>query len=125
MCQVLGVHRSGYYAWLAQPESPRTVEDRRLLGLIKQSWLESGCVYGYRKVHDDLRDLGEACGKGRVERLMRQHSIKAQVGYRRHRGIKSGPPSVVAPDHLRQQFEVDHPDAAWVTDITYIRKYEG
>ena len=125
MCQVLGVHRSGYYAWLAQPESPRTVEDRRLLGLIKQSWLESGCVYGYRKVHDDLRDLGEACGKGRVERLMRQHSIKAQVGYRRHRGIKSGPPSVVAPDHLRQQFEVDRPDAAWVTDITYIRTYEG
>ena len=32
---------------------------------------------------------------------------------------------MVAPDHLRQQFEVVRPDAAWVTDITYIRTYEG
>jgi hypothetical protein len=37
------------------------IEDQRLLGVIKQSWLESGCVYGYRKVHHDLRDLGELC----------------------------------------------------------------
>jgi putative transposase len=125
MCRVLGVHPSGYYAWLAKPESARSAEDRRLLGLIKQSWLESGCVYGYRKVFDDLRDLGERCGKGRVERLMHQNGIKAQVGYKKHRGIKGGAPSVVAPNHLQQQFDVKRPDEAWVTDITYIRTYEG
>ena len=78
----MGVHPGGYYAWLAQPKSVRIVKDRRLLGLIKQSWLESGCVYGYRKVHDDLRDLGETCGKGRVERVMHQDGIKARVGYK-------------------------------------------
>ena len=125
MCRVLGVHPSGYYAWLAQPESARSVEDRRLLGLIKQSWRESGCVYGYRKVFDDLRDLGERCGKSRVERLMHRNGIKAHVGYKKHRGIKGGQPSVVAPNHLQQQFEVKRPDEAWVTDITYIRTYEG
>jgi putative transposase len=125
MCRVLGVHPSGYYAWLAKPESARSAEDRRLLGLIKQSWLESGCVYGYRKVFDDLRDLGERCGKGRVERLMHQNGIKAQVGYKKHRGIKGGAPSVVAPNHLQQQFDVKRPDEVWVTDITYIRTYEG
>lgn len=125
MCRVLGVHPSGYYAWLQQPESPRAIEDERLLGLIKQSWLESGCVYGYRKVHDDLRDLGESCGKGRVERLMHQNGIKAQVGYKKHKGIKGGPPSVVAPNYLQRQFDVAQPDVAWVTDITYIRTYEG
>jgi putative transposase len=31
--------------------SARQKEDDRLLGLIKQFWLESGCVYGYRKIH--------------------------------------------------------------------------
>ena len=125
MCRVLRVHPSGYYAWLLQPESPRCVEDRRLLGLIKQSWLESGCVYGYRKIHDDLRDLGETCGKGRVERLTHQNDIKAQVGYKKHKGYKAGRPSVIAPNHLQRQFDVTQPDAAWVTDITYIRTHEG
>ena len=42
-------------AWVVQPESARSIEDQSLLGLIKQSWLESGCVYGFRKVFDDLR----------------------------------------------------------------------
>jgi putative transposase len=61
----MAVHPSGFYAWCTEPESQRALEDRRLLGHIKQSWLESGAVYGYRKVSDDLRDLGEQCGINR------------------------------------------------------------
>jgi putative transposase len=64
------VHPSGYYAWKAKPMSAREKEDQRLTGLIKQSWLESGGVYVYRKITEDLRDLGERCGKHRVYRLM-------------------------------------------------------
>ena len=44
MCRVLGVHRSGYYAWLRGPASVREREDQRLLGLIKHHWLASGGV---------------------------------------------------------------------------------
>lgn len=58
LCQTLGVHRSGFYAWLKQPTSPRQQEDERLIGLVKQSRLESYAVYGYRKNHRDLRDGG-------------------------------------------------------------------
>ena len=50
LCQMMGVHPSGYYAWRAEPLSERGKSDRRLVGLIKQSWLESGGVYGYRKI---------------------------------------------------------------------------
>lgn len=50
MCRVLKVQRSGYYDWLHQSHSARHREDQRLLGLVKQSWLESGTVYGYPKV---------------------------------------------------------------------------
>lgn len=57
MCRVLGVHRSGFYAWRRQPQSDRHREDQRLLGMIKQAWLESGTAYGYRRITDDLRDL--------------------------------------------------------------------
>ena len=100
---MMSVHPSGYYAWCMTPESPRAIEDRRLLGPIKQSWLESGTVYGYRKVLDDLRDLGECCGKNRVYRLMRKEGIRAQIGYRRRPGPRGGTTAVVAPNHLQRQ----------------------
>ncbi len=125
LCRLMDVHPSGYYAWKRQPDSPRQREDRRLLGVIKQSWLESGGVYGYRKIHHDLRDLGERCGKHRVARLMRGEGLKSQTGYRRRPGFRGGRPAVVAPNHLRQQFNVSAPNEAWVTDITYIRTHEG
>ena len=65
-CRLLELHPSGYYAWLREPKSKQTRANERLPGLIKQFWLESGGVYGYRKVHQDLRDTGERCGKNRV-----------------------------------------------------------
>ena len=58
MCRVLGVQRSGYYAWLRHGASAREREDQRLLGLIKHNWLASGTVYGYRKITLDLREAG-------------------------------------------------------------------
>ena len=82
----MAVHPSGYYAWKREPKSARQKEDERLAGMIKQSWLESGGVYGYRKVALDLPDLGERCAKHRVYRLMKQDGLRAQVGYRRRQG---------------------------------------
>ncbi len=125
MCRVLDVHPSGFYAWLRNPLSNRAQEDRRQTGLIKQSWLESGCVYGYRKVHDDLRDWGESCGENRVYRLMRLAKIQAQVGYRKRPGHYGGKPAVVAPNVVNRQFDVKQPNQVWVTDITMIRTHEG
>lgn len=125
MCQVMGIHPSGYYAWKKQPVSARAKDNQRLLGLIKQSWLESGCVYGYRKVYDDMMDLSETCSENRVQRLMHKEGLKAQVGYKKHRYIKGGKPAVVAPNHIQRQFDVKTPNNTWVTDITYIRTYEG
>jgi putative transposase len=120
----LEIHPSGYYAWRKQPRSARTIVNQRLTGLIKQFWLESGGVYGYRKIHCDLRDIGEQCGENRVYRLMRAAGLRAQVGYRRPRH-RSGPASVLAPNRLQQKFEVANPNDTWVTDITHIRTHEG
>jgi putative transposase len=125
LCQAMQVHPSGYYTWRAEPACARALDDRRLLGHIKQSWLESGSVYGYRKVHDDMRALGERCGKHRVYRLMRLEKLRSQTGYRRRPGTRSTPAAVIAPNHLQQQFDVAEPNRVWVTDITYIRTHEG
>ena len=118
------VHPSGYYAWLETSHCSRAIEDKRLLGHIKQSWLESGSVYRYRKVRDDLLALGESCGKYRVCSLMRQEMWRSQTGYRRRPSPRGGPAAVMAPNHLQRQFDVREPNRVWVTSITYIRTHE-
>ncbi|ABF12314.1 transposase catalytic site ISRme11 (plasmid) [Cupriavidus metallidurans CH34] len=124
MCRVLGVHRSGYYVWQRQASSPRRREDDRLLGLIKHHWLASGGVYGYRKITVDLRESGEACSRHRVHRLMKGEGLRAQVGYGSKPRYRGGPVGVVA-NVLNREFAPDAPNKVWVTDITYIRTYEG
>lgn len=83
ICRVFGLHPSGYYAWRSSPLSARGKDDQRVLGLIKHAWLQSGGVYGYRKIARELMDEGEVCGKHRVARLMRGEGLRAQVGYGR------------------------------------------
>jgi putative transposase len=57
---VLDVHPSGFTpGFSSRIHAPSG--DLRLTGQIKQFWLESGCVYGYRKIHLDLRDSGQQC----------------------------------------------------------------
>ena len=125
MCRVLGIQRSGFYAWLKKPLSNRAVEDRRLLTQIKQFWSESGYVYGYRNITLDLKDNGEVCGKNRVHRIMRNAGIRSHRGYKRHPGFSGGKVSEVAPNTLDRQFVADQPNRVWVTDFTYVRTYEG
>lgn len=96
LCHVMVVNRAGYYAWRKEPVTAKQQEDRRITGLIKQFWLESGGFYGYRKITDDLCDLGERCGKNRVYRLMKAEGLRSQTGYHRRPGKRYGKPSVVA-----------------------------
>ena len=125
MCRVLRVHFSGFYAWLKKPLSHRAQEDIRQTELIRQAWADSGKVYGYRKLTDDLRDQGERISENRVARLASLAGIAAQVGYRRRPGRYGGKPAIVAENWLEQQFQTSVPDQVWVTDITYIKTHEG
>lgn len=125
MCRILKVHHSGFYTWLKDPLSNKTKEDKRLTGLLKQAWLESGCVYGYRKLHADLCSIGEICSPNKIARIARSAGIRAQIGYKRKKGSYGGKPAIVAPNQLNQKFEVSSPDRIWVTDITYIKTNEG
>jgi putative transposase len=125
MCRCLRIQPSGFYAWLKSPLSKRAREDVRQTELIERAWSDSGKVYGYRKLHDDLADQGETCCPNRVARLARLAGIRAQIGYKRRPGSHGGKPSIAVDNILARQFEVETPDKAWVTDITYIRTLEG
>jgi putative transposase len=124
MCRAFGISHSGYYDWLSRPPSRRSIENKRLLGLIKASHEASGRIYGSPRIWLDLLDVGERISLNRVARIMQANKIRAQRGYKRP-GYRYHKPAVAAPNRLQQQFTIDYPDAAWVTDITYVRTYEG
>lgn len=109
----LSAHSSGcFYAWLKNP-------------LCKRDWEDSGKVYGYRKLHDDLCDEGESVSPNRVARLAKLAGIQAQIGYKGRPSFYGGKSLVVVDNRLDRQFEGAAPDMVWVTDITYIRTDEG
>lgn len=124
MCRILRVQRSGYYAWAAKPQSTRAQADTLLLADIKQFFEASMSIYGSPRIHRDLREAGTRCSEKRVARLMRQAGLRSVRGYKRPR-YRSGKPATTAPNRLDQQFTTAVPDQTWVTDITYIRTYEG
>jgi len=124
MCRVLEVAPSGYYAWLKQPLSNRAQEDARLLRLIRASFVESHGIYGAPRVFLDLREAGETCSKHRVARLMRENGLRAVHGYRTRRWAV-GKPAVLIPNLLQRRFTVSRPNRVWVTDITYVRTWQG
>ena len=124
MCRIFKIHPSGFYAWLEKPLSNRSLEDQRLLKLIKKFYIASGATYGSPWIHRDLREIGETCSVHRVAKIMRQNKLKAQIGYKR-RYIKGGKTAHVAGNLLDRDFNPTTPNKFWVSDITYVRTYEG
>ena len=124
LCRVLEVAPSGYYEWIKNPLSKRAREDARLLRLIRASFVASKGIYGAPRVFLDLREAGETCSKHRVARLMRLEGLRAQPGFR-VRSWVAGKAAVLVPNVLQRQFTFTRRNKAWVTDITYIRTWQG
>jgi putative transposase len=123
-CRILRVQRSGFYAYLREPQAPRERENERLVDLIRAAHGESGECYGSPRICKDLREGGEQCGENRVARLMKVNGIKALRRYRKPR-YRNTKPSLLTPNLLQQNFNIADPDLVWVTDITYITTSEG
>ena len=99
--------------WLGDaPPSGRAQENARLLLRIRALY----AVVGSPRIWEDLRDVGERCGRHRVARLMRRAGL---------RGVPpSGTPPAGTRTHLERDFTATAPNTKWVTDITYIRTAE-
>jgi putative transposase len=126
MCQVLGVSRSGYYAWRRRQPSRRSEANTVLLAEIRKAHQASRQSYGSPRVHAVLRRQGIVCGKNRVARLMQANGIQGRVR-RRSRPVTTQRAEGVlaAPNVLAQDFAASRPNEKWVTDITYIDTAEG
>ncbi len=125
MAKLFGVSKSGFYTWLKRGESQRECEDKRLLVLIKESFDRSRQTYGCRRIHADLKDQGETCGRGRVERLMKENNIRPKMKRKFVVTTQSKHNKPIHGNHLQRQFHSAQPNQRWVSDITYIPTVEG
>ena len=125
MCRLMQVSASGYYAWRKRSPSKRAEEDADLEKEIIKIHEQSHEIYGYRRIHQALRELGKKVSRRRVARLMRRLQRQGRQ-YRRYVvTTKPGKRLPDVPDRLQRKFEVPKPNKAWVSDITYIRTGQG
>ncbi len=126
MCRVLEVSPSGYYAWRTRPESKRAADNRQLLDDVRRLQSHHHGRYGSPRMHAALRAEGHGVSRGRVERLMRRHGMRALAGRRfRPCTTDSRHYLAVAPNLLAQDFTASAPNSVWLADITDIPTGEG
>jgi transposase InsO family protein len=125
LCQVIGVSRSGYYAWRARPVSARAAANARLVAHLQRLHRQTKERYGAVKLWRALQLAGIQCGRHRVARLRRQHGLVAQrirrfrVMIERH---EFAPP---APNRLQQVFVAPAVNRIWAGDLTAIATRAG
>jgi putative transposase len=125
LCRMLGVSKSGYYAWRSRPPSKRSREDYALTEKIREVHHRSRETYGSPRVHAELRALGVRCGRRRVARLMRVAGLQGCMRSRKRRTTRRDPRAAPAPDLLRRAFVATQPNRVWLADITYLPTQEG
>jgi putative transposase len=125
MCRHLQVSPSGYYEWRDREPSRRDLANEALLKHIRKLHLDSDCVMGAPRIHDELHYQGIPCGKNRVARLMQLDGLRGIPQKRRWRKKDVGQRPAGIENHLQRNFHADECNSKWVTDITYIRTAEN
>ena len=125
LCALLGVSRSGFYAWRGRAPSARAQSDARLVVALRACHARHRGKYGRPRLTRDLRAAGFVVNDKRVGRLMRREGLQARRGRRFVRTTDSNHSLAVAANLLERDFSASAPNQKWVADITYIGTAEG
>jgi len=126
MCGVLGVSPAGYCAWRARRarEPPPTVNSSTTS---KRVHRDTNGRYGSPRVHAELRAQGRGASRGRIERLMRRHGIRAIMA---RATDCCAPPTCrhdfpIAPNLPRAQLHRRRAEPDLLAGITYVEDRSG
>ncbi len=126
ICRTLGVSASAYYQRATGRRSARSLEDERLLGVIRVNHKKNFEAYGYRRMWKALLRLGEKAPRCQVQRLMRDHGVQgAKRRGKPWRTTKADPAATKRRDLVKRDFTASAPNRLWVGDFTYLRCWEG
>lgn len=125
LCHILAVSASGYYAWASRAPSERDRQDEVLSTHLRAIHKASRGTYGSPRIHSQLRREGFDVGRKRVVRLMNAAGLQGLPPKRWRSTTDSKHYLAIAPNRLERDFTADAPDQICVTDLTYIRTWEG
>lgn len=124
MCRLLGVSRSGFYAWRHRVPSVTAQHREAVAQAAETAFRRSHGVYGYRKVHDELQPR-IACCRETVRSVMREKGLFSRVKRKFVVTTDSTHSQSVAYNLLNQDFHAEAPNQKWTADITYVSTREG
>ncbi len=129
MCDLLGVSRSGYYAWAQRQSShpgQRAARRADLMVKIKVAHDASDQVFGAPRITADLREAGEVVSRKTVAKLMRENEIRgiSPRPWRPVTTIVDANPHAI-PDLVERHFDRGELNAVWTSDITYLATGQG
>lgn len=125
MARLLGVSRSGYYAWIKRGPSSRAIRAQRIEQ--KVSWFhgESDEVSGAPRILADLREDGEIISRKTVAKTMRKLGLRGICPRRWKTTTVTDRGDTYPADAVKRQWDTGTLNAVWVGDITYLRTWEG
>ena len=127
-CRVAEVSRQAFYDWrlrLAGGPTDAEQAEAGLVQLMRDIADEFDGTYGSPRMTVELSNQGNVVNHKRVARLMSVHGI---VGVHKPAKVRTTIPAEhkpPLPDLIGRRFDPGVPDAAWVSDITYIPTGQG
>lgn len=127
MAAVLGVTRSGYYAWRKSSKEPsaRLLKQHSRDEQIKAFFVQSKERSGARRIQADLAEDGECADLKTIMNSMTRQNLVAKAARKFKTTTDSDHQLPVAPNLLEQNFDATGPNQKWVGDITYLMTSEG
>lgn len=124
LCEIAGVSRSGYYAWLSseQKRAAREARDAADFQQILEAYRFRGYAKGVRGIHMRLLHTGIRMNGKKIRRLMKKFGLvcpirKANPYRRMQKAIRT---NNTAENLGKREFEMHGPRSVLLTDITYI-----
>jgi putative transposase len=125
-CRALGVSQAWFYKWRGGDLSPRRARRAALAAVIGYLFRRHRGRYGSPRIWLDLREMGWRVSVNTVAALMAEQHLAARRGRRRRSLTRPDRSARKAPDLLQRRFDPpEHPDVAWVGDLTELPNDEG
>ena len=94
-------------------------EEKKLVARIKRIYTMNCGTYGAKRISGKLKSNGTIVNHKKVARIMREANLKAKVRRKKTtKEYKSNSVGFVYENHLERDFDADHPNQKWVTDMT-------
>ncbi|KLU09351.1 transposase [Kocuria sp. SM24M-10] len=129
MARLLGVSRSGYYAWAARCAAgpgPQALRRTRIDEAVRAAHENSDGVDGAPRITAALARAGLVVDCKTVAASMRRQGLEC-ISPRKWAPVTTIPGTAThaIPDLVEGTFDTGGLDAVWISDITYLRTGEG